>query len=84
MMGYTKLHEPSYDVFCMGDTPEKAHQVYLRVYQILKQARRQVVGECLIHSYDQIGAPRAMRDPQTKWPYNLSIWKALASDQQAV
>ncbi len=84
IQGYVRLREPYYNVFCLGETPELAKHIYLRVHQILKQARRQVLNECLIHSYDEVNPPRAQRDPATKWPYNLSVWKSLSSDQQAV
>ena len=81
--GYSNLREPSYNVFCMGETPELAKAIYLRVYEILRQVRRQVVNECLIHWYDQTSSPRAMHDVQTKWPYILSVWKSLSATHQA-
>ncbi len=81
--GYAQLHEPSYNLYCMGSTPEEAKRVYLAAHQALKQARRQVIDGCLIHSYDLIGSPRHARDPITQWPFVLSTWKSLTSDQQA-
>ncbi len=83
IQGFVRLREPYYNVFCLGETPELAKHIYLRVHQVLKQARRQVIDECLIHSYDEVNPPRSQRDPATKWPYILSVWKSLSSDQQA-
>lgn len=82
--GYTELLEPSYNVYTMGETPEQAKQIYLTVHHALKNARRQVIEGCLIHSYDLVGTPRAGRDPITQWPFVLSTWKSLTSDKQAV
>lgn len=83
MGGYAEISEPSYNVYCMGETPEQAKHVYLRVRQALKQARRQVVDGCLLHSFEIVGSPRAGRDPGTQWPFILSTWKSLTSDKQA-
>lgn len=81
--GYAELHEPSYNLYTMGQTPKEAMQVYLLARAALRNARRQVVNGCLIHSYDLIGSPRAGRDPGTQWPFVLSTWKSLTSDKQA-
>lgn len=81
--GYAELHEPSYNLYTMGQTPKEAMQIYLLAKRALKHARRQVVNGCLIHSYDLVGAPRAGRDPGTQWPFVLSTWKSLTSDKQA-
>ena len=81
--GYSHLREPYYNVYCLGETPEMAKLVYLRVHEILRQVRRQVVDTCLFHSFDQVNPPSAKRDAQTKWPYSLSVWKSLSSDVPA-
>lgn len=84
MGGYSELVEPSYDIYCTGETHEQAWAVHQRMQHTLRQARRQVFDQCLLHSYDQISAPRSGNDPQTQWPYVMTTWKSLASSAQAV
>ena len=83
MKGTVELHEQSHNVHCMGATPREAKAVYLRVHKILKFTVRVVLNECLLHSCDLIGSPRAQRDPQTHWPFVLSVWESLSSTKQA-
>lgn len=82
--GYLELQTTGFDLFCYGANPEQAKQVYLEVYRILKHARRQVIAETLLHSYDQVGGPRAYADPDIQWDCVLSSWRCLASENQVV
>ena len=81
--GYSRLEVNGIDAYCFGETPAQAEEVRRAVHEAFKQARRAVVEETLLHSFDQIGSPRADRDPDTQWPYSLSSWRMLASERQA-
>ena len=81
--GYIDLQETTFDLFCYGETPAQAKALHLECYRTLKRARRQVIEETLIHSFDQIGGPRALNDPDIQWDFILSSWKSLAAEEQA-
>jgi len=82
--GYLEFDWTGFDVFCNGATPKDAVDIYLEVKRILKRARRQVVQETLIHSFDMVAGGRGLREPATHWPYTLSSWTVLAAENQAV
>ena len=82
MGGYIDLQETVFDVFCYGETPAAAKEVFLEVYRILKRARRQVVNETLLHSFEPISTPRAFVDLDTSWDGIVCSFRSLASENQ--
>ena len=81
--GFIDVMVTTFDIFCYAETPFQAKSLHLEVYRALKRARRQVVEETLLHSYEPVGSPRATVDPDTQWDCILSSWKCLSAEEQA-
>ena len=81
--GYLELESANLDVFCYGETEYEANQVRLAVHRALKQARRQVWNQTLLHSFDLVGGASIPRDSETQWPYAVETWRFLASEVAA-
>ena len=81
--GFLDVVVTTFDVFCYAETPFAAKALHLEVYRALKRARRQVVEDTLIHSYEQVGSARATVDPDTQWDCIISSWKCLSAEEQA-
>jgi hypothetical protein len=78
--GYANIGDQRADVFCYGATPKSANDLWRVVYPTLKQLRRAVFAECLLHWARKGGGPMPVRDPKTDWPYTFSSWQVLVSE----
>lgn len=78
--GYLELESGNIDVISFGESPMGADSVRRAVHEALKQARRQVVGNTLLHSYEIVGGAQSLRDAETQWPLQLETWRFLASE----
>lgn len=78
--GYNEFGWQRVDVFCHGATLTESWQVYLAVYTALKQMRRQVAANVLLHSAEPVSKGARGTDPVTEWPTTLSSWQILASE----
>jgi hypothetical protein len=77
---YMQLGDPRIDIFSYGETPYEADRVHRAVYGALKQMRRNVQGEALLHWAKPSTAGLPLRDPDTEWPYVLSSWQVLVAE----
>lgn len=78
--GFLELQNTGFDAFTYGYSPKEARDLYGVLVQALKYADRQLIGNTLLHSYSQRMAPRAMREPKEQWPFVLSSWNCLSSE----
>ena len=79
--GFVDLTEPRIDVRCFGATPNQSHAVYRAVHGVLKNMRRNVQGDTMLHSARIEASSQTLRDPDTEWPMTLSSWQVLASEK---
>ena len=82
---YQRYGDRRVDVRCWARTPNEARAVCLAVTPALKQLRRFVGPEsrCLVHWARPAGGPLNLRDPDTRWPYTLSVWQILVAEVPA-
>jgi len=81
--GYVPLEKLGFIVACTAESAARADELRRAVANCLKNYRRHVIQNVLIHSYSQVGSPRYTRDPDTEWPYALTTWKCVASEVDA-
>lgn len=81
--GYVDLERPGFELACFGETPAQAAEVHREASRVLKNIRREVSEEVLVHSAQLVGSPQALREGQSQWPYVVSSWEVLASETQA-
>lgn len=79
--GYMKLDHFRVDAFCYGASPYGASVVYRAVYGALKQMRRNVQGDTMLLCASMELGAQSLRDPDAEWPYTLSSWSVLASEE---
>lgn len=79
--GYVDLAEPRVDVRCFGSTPHQSYAVHRAVHGVLKNMRRNVQGDTMLHSARIEASASTLRDPDTEWPMTLSSWQVLASEK---
>jgi hypothetical protein len=77
---YQEWGDKRYDVICYGTTPKTAKDVYRNVYPAMKQLRREVHLQTLLHWAKQAGGPMPLRDPDTDWPSTFSSWQVLSAE----
>lgn len=78
--GFQQFGAMRLDTLCYGATPNQAWQVYLAVYQALKQARSQDVDGMLLHSIDVLSKGALGTDPISQWPVCLASFVVLAAE----
>lgn len=79
--GYNPIRNGRVDVRCFGATPFEAAAVYGAVYAALKFAARPT--DNLINAIEESGRID-MEDPDTRWPFVLSVWQVKAYDTEEV
>lgn len=79
---YLKIGEMRIDVKCYGETLIQASEVYNVLSDFLKNIRRIVQDDILLHRLNESGGPTLTRDPAIFWPYVISTWMLLASEYQ--
>lgn len=77
---YQEYGDKRYDIICYGTTPKTAKDVYRNVYPAMKNLRREVHLQTLLHWAKQAGGPMPLRDPDTDWPSTFSSWQVLAAE----
>lgn len=80
---YQRYGDVRIDVRCYGETPKAARDVWRRVQPALKDLRRAVHLQCLLHWARQGGGPTSLRDPDTDWPFVWSSWQVLVAEVAA-
>lgn len=78
---YIELSDPRVDILCYGSTPYQADAVHRAMDPALKQMRRNVQGNCLLHWANRTTSPMNLRDPDAEWPMVLSVWQVLYSER---
>ena len=68
------------DVRTFGETPYQARTEYLKVYDLLKSAKAQAMDDVWFLSAVMESGPLSMRDPDTQWPYVMSIWNVMSRE----
>lgn len=68
------------DVICYGATPHGSWLVYLDAHAALKDLKRKVFAETLLHWARPSAKGSTGRDPVKDWPLTLSSWQVLASE----
>lgn len=81
--GYQDYGDLRINVACYADTPRAADIIYGLVHDALKQMRRGVWSETLLHWANVSSEGVTGRDPDTDWPVCLSSWQVLASEVAA-
>lgn len=79
---YIEINDPRVDILCYGSTPSQADAVYRAMHPALKQMRRNVRGNCLLHWAHRTTSPLSLRDPDAEWPMVLSVWQVLYSERE--
>lgn len=79
--GYQEYGDHTVDVFCYGETPSESHALWRAVHGALKNLRREVVGDTLLHWAQLNSSDRTLRDPDTTWPYTLSSYWIFSADR---
>lgn len=68
------------DVTCYGATGLQATSLYLATRAALRNVRRDMAADALLHSAVELSGPRELRDPDTDWPLTWSSWRIIASE----
>jgi len=79
---FMELNDPRVDIMCYGSTPYQAGVVFNLMHPVLKQMRRNVTGNCLLHWCHPTTSPQQLRDPDAEWPMILSVWQVLYSERE--
>ena len=77
---YTANNIIRVDMRCYSDTPANAMVLYRKASEALKHTERIVAEDVLVHSVVESAGPSFGRDPDTKWPYYLSVWMCHSSE----
>lgn len=77
---YQDFGDKRIDVYSYGSTPRAANDVWRVVHPALKHLGRELVNGCLLHWARPGGGPLALRDPDTDWPFTLSVWQVLSAE----
>jgi hypothetical protein len=79
---YVQIGDWRLDVQCYGETPYEADLLHRAVYYALKHMKRNVQGNAMLH-WARVSQPGLdLSDPDTEWPYTLSVWQVLVSEQE--
>lgn len=78
--GYQEYGDSRVDTRCYGTTPHEADEVWRAAHGALKQLRRTLQGDMLVHWARQAGGPIPLRDPDADWPSIFASWQVLASE----
>lgn len=78
--GYARIQKTMVDILCYGETPYEAELLRLEVHRFLKDFRRRMSGDFLLHSFDSVNGPVPAREGETEWPYVLETWRCMASE----
>lgn len=78
---YIEISDQRMDMFCYGPTPVVAFNVYQALHGALKQMRRNVQGQTLLHWAILSGGAQTLRQEDTEWPLTLSTWQVLWSER---
>lgn len=77
---YVQVGDHRVDVMSFGENPYEADRLHRAVYGALKQMRRNVQGQAMLHWAKPSSTGTALRDPDTEWPYTLSSWQVLVAE----
>lgn len=77
---YQRFGDGRVDVVCYGAKPRSARTLYLAAHGALKHLKRSTWAECVLHWARPAGGPLSLRDPDTEWPFTLSVWQVLANE----
>lgn len=77
---YQQYGDQRFDVRCYGTTPLDSWSLYLAVYGALKELRRAVHEEVLLHWARTAAKGATGRDPDTDWPLTISSWQVLVAE----
>ena len=80
--GYVGLQRMRVDVVFYGPTPREADRLRRTVHPVLKNLQRRVVDGVLLHAIEEEGGPVLGRESDTNWPFLLTSWLVLASEQE--
>lgn len=78
--GYQDYGDIRVDVLCYAATPFAAEELALAVQPALKQMRRTVYDDCVLHWARKSGGTLPLRDPDTDWPLVVSSWQVLVGE----
>lgn len=81
--GWQEYGDIRVDVLCYGVDPFLAEAVNLAVQPVMKQMRRTVEGDCVLHWARRSGGAIPLRDPKTDWPIVVSSWQVLVGELAA-
>lgn len=70
------------DVFCYGGTPNEGFMVWRAVRHAMRQMRRTLENDVLLHWAKESGGPNTLREPDTEWPLTLSSWQVYWSEME--
>ncbi|MBS3927092.1 MAG: hypothetical protein KGZ65_00105 [Sphingomonadales bacterium] len=82
--GFQEYGDIRVDVLCYAATPFLAEDLHLAVHPAMKQLRRTVYGDCVLHWARSSGGAIPLRDPDTDWPFTFSSWQVLVGELSAV
>ncbi len=81
--GFQEYGDIRVDVLCYAATPFLADELALAVQPALKQLRRTVYEDCVLHWARASGGALPLRDPDTDWPIVVSSWQVLVGELSA-
>lgn len=80
MNGFLEIETGAVDVLCYGETALEADAVHVLVRDALKQARRQLQGDVLLHSFEPMTGAVNLVDSDTDAPLLAQTWRFMASE----
>ncbi len=78
--GYQEFSDIAVDTTCYGATPHEAFQVWRVLYPALKQMRRNIKQQAMLHWANRSAGPLPLRDPDTDWPFIFGSWQVLFAE----
>lgn len=78
--GYQQYGDRRVDVHLYAATMPDADALWRALNPAMKQMRRAVHADCLLHWARSGGDPLTLRDPDTDWPYVLASYQVMAAE----
>jgi hypothetical protein len=78
--GYQQYGDHRIDVDCYGTTRPSSYKLYLAVRRALKDLRRAVHDDALLHWARVSSEGRTLVDPNTGWPLTIASWQVLVGE----
>ena len=79
--GYLECADQRIDCYNYAPTARDSFALHLAVHGALKQMRRNVQGQTVLHWAKQSGGPVWQRDPVTEWPMTFVSWQVMFSER---